>query len=117
MSVNSRQDIFCLPDGTPVQDNVSLLQYLVMVNPTISGAEKIPSVPVLLKKTGLLAIQSTQGVTSGSPGFIPGSGRPYGDPNGGAPGQWATGIDQSVISKLGSLDMSFTVCYLNAKSI
>ncbi|WAO95448.1 Hypothetical protein NCS54_01307100 [Fusarium falciforme] len=108
MSVDSRQDIFCLPDGTPVQDNVSLLQYLVMVNPTISGAEKIPSVPVFLKKTGLLAIQSTQGVTSGSPGFIPGSGRPYGDPNSGAPGQWATGIDQSVISKLGSLDMSFT---------
>ncbi|KAI8653043.1 hypothetical protein NCS55_01287800 [Fusarium keratoplasticum] len=108
MSVDSRQDIFCLPDGTPVQDNVSLLQYLVMVNPAISGAEKIPSVPVFLKKTGLLAIQSTQGVTSGSPGSIPGSGHPYGDPNGGAPGQWATGIDQSVISKLGSLDMSFT---------
>lgn len=116
MSVDAKQDIFCLPDGTPVQENVSLLQYLVMANPTISGADKIPSIPVFLKKTGLLAVQSTHGVASGTPGLIPGSRGPGGY-NNGASGKWATGIDQSVVSKLGSLDMSFTVCYLNAKLI
>ncbi|KAM0425767.1 hypothetical protein ACHAPT_009017 [Fusarium lateritium] len=107
MSVDSGQDIFCLPDGTPVQDHVSLLQYLVMANPTINGADKLPSVPVFLKKTGLLAIKTTHGVANGTPGVIPGSGG-FGDRNGDASGTWATGVDQSVISKLGSLDLSFT---------
>lgn len=110
MSVDPRQDIFCLSDGTPIQDNMALLQYLIMAKPAINGTEKIPAVPIFLRKTGMMAVKPTEQFASGpgtmlGPNGFRGSGGMGDDRSNSSPG----GIDPAVSSKLGSLDTAFTV--------
>ncbi|VUC31602.1 unnamed protein product [Clonostachys rosea] len=103
MSVDARQDTFCLPDGTPIQDDVAFEQYLLMAKPAINQAEKVPSIPIFIKKASLVAVQPTSNFSSaGSGGGISGLGGARGGQSGSA------GIDQSVLAKLGSLDLAFT---------
>lgn len=102
MSVDAKQDTFCLPDGTPVRDDVAIEQYLLMAKPSIDVTEKVPSIPVFLKKSSLVAVQPTNNFSSSAAGMSGMSGM------GGSRNQNGE-IDQSVLAKLGHLDLSFTV--------
>ncbi|KAK3984474.1 hypothetical protein QBC44DRAFT_385726 [Cladorrhinum sp. PSN332] len=107
MSVAAQQDTFCLPDGTPVPDNIPLERYLVMAKPAINDKEKVPSIPVFLKKTGLVATQPTNNFRDGS-GMTGGGHGGLGSNTNGLGGGGNGTLDPDVMAKLGKMDLSFT---------
>ncbi|CAN9170199.1 unnamed protein product [Alternaria sp. RS040] len=107
MSVDAKQDTFCLADGTPIQDNITLAQYLEMVKPVVNPAGKIPSVPIFLKMAGLLAIQDTHGFAGSAANGYGGMGASNGRA-GGSLVEVDRTIDPSVLAKLEKADLNFT---------
>ncbi|KAG9495541.1 hypothetical protein J7337_013790 [Fusarium musae] len=104
MSSDASQDVFCLPDGTPVPDTMPLEQYLGISKPSVNSKDSAPIIPVFIKKATLSIIQPTSKFTEGSSGRQTlGTSQVSQRKN-----HRGGGIDQSVIDKLGKPDLKLT---------